>query len=79
MQEVLPQLLARGVSGRAREPELRVLDFLACQRVNRRLFGQPLAGSVGYYLADYLGLVFASERFHRRAAAEEVRAEREES
>jgi hypothetical protein len=58
--------MARGISGTASAAERRVLELLADPDVNRRVFGQPLAGTVGYYLADYLCLAQASERLARK-------------
>jgi hypothetical protein len=60
-------LMARGVSGTSSESESRVLEFLADPDVNRRVFGQPLPGTVAYYLADYLCITRASGRFARNS------------
>ena len=66
MESLLRHLMARGISGTASAAEQRVLEFLADPDVNRRVFGQPLAGTVGFYLEDYLCLTLASERFARK-------------
>jgi hypothetical protein len=66
---LLWHLLARGIPGTASAAEDRVLEYLADPNVNRRVFGQPLAGTVGYYLEDYLCVTQASERFARRCGS----------
>ena len=66
MVELLPRLLARGAAGKASGADHRILDYLARPEVNRRAFGQPLAGTLGYYLAEYLCLATSTERFARQ-------------
>jgi hypothetical protein len=58
MDDCSPRLI-----GTASPAEARALDFLADADVNRRVFGQPLTGTVPYYLSDYLCLTRATERF----------------
>jgi hypothetical protein len=64
---LLRHLFARAVAGRAAPTDLRVLDFLADPTVNRRAFGQPLVGTVGYYAAEYLRFVLGREDRRVRA------------
>jgi hypothetical protein len=66
VESVLGHLLARGLAGTASAAERRALEYLADPGVNRRVFGQPLPGTLGYYLEDYLCLALASERYARR-------------
>ena len=61
MADLLPHLLARGLKGRASGTDERVQAWLADPDVSRRVFGQPLATSLGYYLADYWGFVAGRE------------------
>jgi hypothetical protein len=63
VQRLLENLMAHGTTGTASVAELRALEFLADADANRRVFGQPLSATVGYYLAEYLCLAQASERF----------------
>ncbi len=65
MDSLLAHLFKRGISGSDSSAEHRVLQFLADPQVNRRLFGQPISATLGYYLEDYLCIVGASERYSR--------------
>lgn len=69
VDSLLWHLLARGITSAPSPAERRALEYLADPNVNRRVFGQPLAGTIGYYLEDYLCLVLASERFARESGA----------
>jgi hypothetical protein len=53
---LLRHLFVRAVTGRATAADERVLDFLVNPLVNRRVFGQPLVGTIGYYYREYLVL-----------------------
>lgn len=63
MADLLGHLLARGMSGTASASELKVIEYLAEPNVNRRVFGQPLSGVLGYTLREYLCIVRASDKF----------------
>jgi|GEM_PF-6854970 len=61
MQELLPYLFVRGVTGRASDSDLRLLEWLANRDVNRKVFGQPLATTLEYYGPDCLALLTMSD------------------
>jgi hypothetical protein len=65
-QSVLWHLMAHGIAGTTSAAEERALEFLANPLVNRRVFGQPLPQTVGYYFEDYCCIILASDRFTRR-------------